>query len=111
VLHNEVAARVVVELLADLLAGADARPAAAGAGPVRLGQVVLDPLARQVRRQRLPTVARAGPGLIPLLTVARHAGSPGPAALRALAEVQPERRVEAVTQLLVLLPQPAGLGQ
>ena len=54
VLDDEEAGRAVVGLLADLLADADARPAAAGTGLVRLGQVVLHPLARQVLWQRLP---------------------------------------------------------
>ena len=48
VLDDEEAGRAVVELLADLLADADARPAATGTRLVRLGQVVLDPLARQL---------------------------------------------------------------
>src|SRR5262249_29124453 len=101
----------VVELLTDLLADADARAAATAAALVRLGQVVHDPLARQVRRQRLATVAGSRPGLISLGWVAWHARPPGLTALRALAEVQAQGLVEAVPQLLVLLTQPADLGQ
>lgn len=108
-LDDEVAGRAVVELLADLLADADAWPAATGARLVRFGQVVLDPLARQVLWQRLAAVARRCGGLVSLRLVAWHPRSPGAAALRALAEVQPQRLVEAVPQLLVVLAQPAVL--
>src|SRR5262249_13572922 len=78
--HDEVAGRAVVELLADLLADAGPRPAATGAGLVRLGQVVLDPLARQVVRQRLPTVAGPGTRLASPPAGARDPPHPGPAA-------------------------------
>src|SRR5262245_66345737 len=87
VLDDEVAGRAVVELLTDLLADADPRPAATGAGLARLSQVVHDPLARQVVRQRLATVAGTRLRLASVPLVPRHQGPPGPAALRALAEV------------------------
>src|SRR5262245_34983900 len=109
VLKHEVTGGAVVELLADLLADADARPAATGAGPVRLGQVIHDALARQVIWQRLAPVP------VPFRLVAfdplvpRHPRLPGLAALRAAAEVQPQRLVEAVPQLLVVLAQPRVL--
>jgi hypothetical protein len=57
VLDDKEAGRAVVELLADLLADADARPAATRARLVRFGKVVLNPLARQVLGQRLAPVA------------------------------------------------------
>src|SRR5262249_19796131 len=105
VLDDEEAGRAVVELLADLLADADARPAATGTRFVRFGQVVLDALARQVLRERLAT--RAGPGrrVTVALPLPRHSCPPRSAPLRALAEVQPQRLVEAVPQLLVVLAQ------
>src|SRR5262249_44146789 len=77
-------------LLTDLLADADPRPAATGAGLARLSQVVHDPLARQVVRQRLATVAGTRLRLASVPLVPRHPCPPGTAALRALAEVQPQ---------------------
>ncbi len=56
-LHVKEAGRAVVELLADLLADADARPAATGTRLVGIGQIVFDLLAWQVRRQRLAAEA------------------------------------------------------
>jgi hypothetical protein len=105
VLDDEEAGRAIVELLADLLADADARLAATGTKLVRFGQVVHDALARQVLWQQLPPVTWPCRGLVFIRLVAWHARSPGAAPLRALAEVQSQRLVEAVPQLLVVLAQ------
>src|SRR6516162_294470 len=111
VFDDEVAGRPIVELLADLFTDADAQPSATGARLVSLGYVVHDALARKVVGQRLAAVPGPGCCCAFVRLLARHPRRPRATPFGALAEVQPQRLVKSMPQLLVLLAQGLYLVQ